>query len=706
MWRLYAGLALAGGWPDVSEGWSASQAGAKDAALVIAIEDYDKVADVAGARQTGQDWETFFARHRGVPLSRVQLLSDDFATREAILKKAETVAAEVKPGGTLWVVYVGHGAPSRDGEDGLLVGVDARQNPDSLYERSVTRSELEGVLRTGRQSETVLVVDACFSGRRDGSGALLVEDMQPTLATSLAASAGVTLLSAGRSDEFAGPLPGLSRPGFSYLLLGALRGWGDSDGNGTVTTAEAVEYARGGLSRLQGRTQTPELLGTGELAMARATEQGPDLLALFRAAGPTGPSGGEVSRDGGFGEVSLNVSAKLADQACDEAAKRDAAAWVDNRLDEAATSLVREAEGAWDRLEPEATACLGLEMAQRGECISAVEGWLKRASGAKVSVGAGVHQASTDCGAREAAFAAAQRAVAISSVSAARSLLSDLRVEGPRPGEVWTSPTGVELVLVPGGTFTMGSPASEPDRDNDETEHRVTVDDLLVMRTEVTQALWQQVMGSNQGACDSYKGVSLVHGAYPVMCISWSDAVSFANALSKREGLRPAYRVSGDDVTWDRGADGYRLLTEAEWEHAARGGTPGQVFAGAEGYRDVCEVGNVADLDGRGKFGWTTHDPQCSDGNVALAGVGSYRANGYGLSDMTGNVWEWVWDWFGDYPSGSQSNPSGAQDGSSRVFRGGSWRSFPAFARVAIRFRIAPGYRAYFLGVRLARPAP
>ena len=276
-------------------------------------------------------------------------------------------------------------------------------------------------------------------------------------------------------------------------------------------------------------------------------------------------------------------------------------------------------------------------------------------------------------------------------------------------GMEWVTPAG-PLVWVPGGSFQMGSPESDEEAESDERpQHWVRVEGVWVMKYEATQELYLRVMGRNPvESCSAYKGVSFVDPSYPVMCVSWEDAVAFANALSQVEELTPAYRKRWE--SWERvpGANGYRLLTEAEWEHAARGGATGARYAGAARVAELCAVGNVADASAR-RFKWSSWEhAECDDGAAGLARVGAYRANGYGLHDMTGNVWEWVEDRYDSdfYASSSEQSPSGPKSGTSRVLRGGSWNNAPRNARVAVRNGYAPSDRYHALGVRLARPAP
>lgn len=241
---------------------------------------------------------------------------------------------------------------------------------------------------------------------------------------------------------------------------------------------------------------------------------------------------------------------------------------------------------------------------------------------------------------------------------------------------------GEELVLIPGGDFAMGSPKQEPGRSRDEGPvHTVTLHGFYVLRTEVTQRLWERVMQDNPSR---FAGCGL---DCPVESVSWLDAVRFANRLSELEGVPQAYTVAGDDVTWDRRSTGYRLLTEAEWEYAARGVTdPADPFAGG---RRATKVAWTAD-NGQGR-----PHPACG-----------LRANEHGLCDMSGNVWEWVWDRYGPYPARRVQNPVGSPDGPTRVQRGGSWDNLQTSARVAARSNYAPDVAFSRIGFRIGRSVP
>jgi len=270
-------------WPDLTQPARRVGGGGKDAAVIVGLERYAHVSEIARARDNAAAWFQYFVRTRDVPVEHVTLLLDEDGTREEIEDAVARAAKLARRGGTLWFVFIGHGAPARDGQDGLLVGFDAQQKARSLAARSLPRSELLASLESTRASSIQVFLDACFSGR-SGSGEPLVAGLQPlVVATSVATSDRRTsLFTAARGDEFAGPLPGAARPAFSYLALGGLRGWADGDADGRVTSGELHDYISRAIQvTVQGRRQRPTLLGDRERPLGRsAREKGPDLADL------------------------------------------------------------------------------------------------------------------------------------------------------------------------------------------------------------------------------------------------------------------------------------------------------------------------------------------------------------------------------------------------------------------------------------------
>ncbi len=212
--------------------------------------------------------------------------------------------------------------------------------------------------------------------------------------------------------------------------------------------------------------------------------------------------------------------------------------------------------------------------------------------------------------------------------------------------------------------------------------------DFYLTRTEVTEAQYQAVMGSNPARDQEC-------GDCPVESVSWLEAVRYANRLSESEGIEPCYEIAGEAVSWPRGlaCGGYRLPTEAEWEYAARAGTTDR-YSGTDDSRGVCRYGNIFD-----------EYFKCDDGHSRLAPVASLEPNALGLYDMTGNVREWVWDWFGEYDR-EATDPIGPASGQYRVYRGGSFGVIPQDARVAYRGYDEPSDRYSDLGFRVARSLP
>jgi formylglycine-generating enzyme required for sulfatase activity len=234
------------------------------------------------------------------------------------------------------------------------------------------------------------------------------------------------------------------------------------------------------------------------------------------------------------------------------------------------------------------------------------------------------------------------------------------------------------MILVEGGSFMMGSTGGES---TEQPVHQVTVGNFYMAKYEVTQKEWVAIMGGNPS---NWKGDKL-----PVENVSWHEVVEYCNKLSLKEGLIPAYRGSGNDITCNLSANGYRLPTEAEWEYAARGGKLWDVLA--QEYAGGNSVDSTAWYSSNS--GGKTHE------------VGTKAANYLGLFDMGGNVWEWCWDWYGSYDSSAQTDPMGASSGTRRVFRGGSWYLSGQYLRSAYRYVSAPSFRNFDIGFRLLRPS-
>lgn len=242
----------------------------------------------------------------------------------------------------------------------------------------------------------------------------------------------------------------------------------------------------------------------------------------------------------------------------------------------------------------------------------------------------------------------------------------------PAPGaeSLTITANGVSFVMVPveGGTFTMGAAEGESDAEsNEQPAHQVTLSSYYIGQTTVTQALWQAVTGySPTSDGSSWSSVYGLGDNYPAYYINYNDARSFIDKLNSLTGRT------------------FRMPTEAEWEYAARGGNKsrGYLYSGSNTIDDVA---------------W------CQENSDSMSHpVAQKVANELGLYDMSGNLWEWCSDWYGDYSSSSQTDPTGPATGHFRVLRGGCWSNKASKCRIANRLYYTPSRRSNYYGIRLA----
>lgn len=421
--------------------------------------------------------------------------------------------------------------------------------------------------------------------------------------------------------------------------------------DGNVTVDEAQTYVQRSLKSTQITNQTPEVIGARDLVLSvRAREAAPVIVAA-RVEQPRA----EVPRSGEAVVVAgTDFQQKL------EAAKRDAAAAAEREFIAAEAAKARAA-----RLGVAEAALRRQATADWASAKSLVDGG---GAGAKAAAEAFI----AAYGAAKVRVDGEERGVAIGELEVARGAMKSAVVTTTASSGIAAGIAGVDfesptlglMKWIPAGTFLMGSPGAEAGREDDETQHRVTLTKgYWMMENEVTQGEWLTVMGSTPSR------FSECGPTCPVEQVSWDDAVAFATAASKRDGVP------------------YRLPTEAEWERAARGGRSGERYAGG------------IELDRVGWFNENSHSRSHP--------AGQRECNGYGLCDMSGNVWEWAFDWYSDAPLGAATDPLGPAEGQGRVMRGGSWGGDAPKARVAERGAAPVGYRrAGLIGFRLIRPAP
>ena len=255
-----------------------------------------------------------------------------------------------------------------------------------------------------------------------------------------------------------------------------------------------------------------------------------------------------------------------------------------------------------------------------------------------------------------------------------------------------------DLISINGGTYLMGSPETEMQRETDEVQHEVIVSSFYIGRYEVTQKAYEEVIGENPS---NFKGENL-----PVENVTWYEAIEYCNKLSEKDGLTPVYTIDGENVSWDRSANGYRLPTEAEWEYAAR----------AETITPFNTENSISDEEanyyGHYPYGieenyFTQENLETKPGQYrqTTVAVNSFSPNKWGLYNIHGNVAEWCFDYYGAYDLENTNNPSGPTTGTLRVNRGGGWNDYAKHLRCAYRASTTPEQKMSNIGFRVARNA-
>jgi len=394
--------------------------------VVIGNEFYPFLTRVPYALRDADSVYDLLVYTRGIPAERVHYLKG--AGPDEIRAALDTASSEVRPGGTLWVYFAGHGAADPSTGERLFLGDTAKADPASFQSGAIAVSEIERV--AGRVGDAVLVLDTCYNGLGRDGGQFAEQRFAVPLQRSEAP--GVASWMAAGPDEVASPIPIVQHGAFTYFVVGALRGWADGElsgqRDGVVTGTEAQAFVARALKTVGVRAQTPEFRGDGTAVWSsgRRLERPPELSRLKGAAGgeSAGPSGSVVMPEAFVAD--LDVSAALEEKACREDAERTAAEQRAATLEGATEEIQAQARATWRSLHPSAEACLGLQLSERKPCIDQVKQYVAWAEGLEVAVTQGFEQVQTSCGPLSVALEAVKRPIPVEELAVARAMLARL----------------------------------------------------------------------------------------------------------------------------------------------------------------------------------------------------------------------------------------------------------------------------------------
>ncbi len=646
-------------------------------ALIIGINDYqdDQIPDLKTAKNDALAMADLLKKRYGFKINSKDILLDRKATRAAIYNALRKLAATAAPSDSVLIYYAGHGDLDEVFNAGWWIPSDAKAGDASSYLDNV---QVQTAMSSMQARHALLISDSCYSGTLFGKSRAI-----PKVIT----------------DKY-------------YLgLFNEKSRWGMTSGNKTPVSDSGTKdhsvFAYQLLKELNNNEKPYISAQEVYSSIAPIISNNSDQTPMCNPIKHTGDQGGRFIFIASSGAVIdapveptrhsktlLSVSANIS----------GAKVYVDgdyvgstNLIDKVVTPgrhrvrVEKEGYQPYSRqlvfkqgrekslqaiLDPEApsTGSLYIHTEPSDATIRILNIGPKFSQGMELSPGKYHVEVSASGHATRKKWVELSsgedkdldiRLKPLASASPRNNNVSSAQPTPPAPssgavsGETFTNRLGMNFVKIEPGTFMMGSPVNEADREYDETQHQVTLTrGYYLQTTEVTQGQWQTVMGNNPSKFES------CGEDCPVESVSWKEVQAFIQKLNQQER---DYQ--------------YRLPTEAEWEYAARAGTTTPF-----------------------SFGNTLRKDQANYDSERTTQVKSFPPNAWGLYDMHGNVWEWCQDRYGDYPSGSVTDPQGPSSDDYRVLRGGSWRVNAGYCRSASRGWDAPGDRRNDYGFRLVAP--
>ena len=630
-------------------------------ALIIGINDYQdsRIPDLETAVSDAKALADLLGEKYGF---KIKLLLDRKAGKEAIFKALRDLAKSTMPNDSVLIYYAGHGELDRLYNDGWWIPADAEAGNLLTYLDNV---EVQKSMRSMKARHVLLIADSCYSGTLFGRARAMPSVITDKYYLDLYNEKSRWGMTSGNKEPVSDRGTG-GHSVFAYQLLKALK-----QTERQYTSTQEI-YTRIAPIVSNNSEQTPlcrPIRNTGD--------QGGEFV--FVASGAAIVSEPSTQPDRTTLEVNANISGAAVLVDGREVGKTPLTG-VHVSPGEHRISVEKEGYEPYSkRIRLEAGRSMSMhvhlirETPAKGRLFVDTEPDDARVrilnigprfyQGMELEPGRYHVEVSADGYEKKSLWV---------TLNAGEDKTFDISPNALAAGrdEKFTNSLGMGFVLIPAGSFMMGSPSSEPKRDSDERQHKVTLTKGFYMGvTEITQGQWKAIMGNNPS---NFKGDNR-----PVERVSWDDCQEFIRKLNRQEGT-----------------DKYRLPTEAEWEYACRAGTTTPFYTGN------CISTDQANYDGNYPM------PRCSKGNYRKKTIeaASFSPNAWGLYDMHGNVWEWCQDWFGDYPSSHVTDPKGPSSGSGRVHRGGSWYNDARHCRSANRSPLLARLQGRgYLGFRLAR---